>query len=1317
MTKKINSTKNINTPRPSSQELRQAEGKFTPLSKLSTQVNTGKRQPKKSYGSLFKQPISRFQGSLLTVSSNKNKQFSSVSRKASCEKSHEMLFASKQKSTGLYASVNRNARFHGKTPSQGQTAKMASQQRPEDSVLASPDQNEHESEAQPVQIKSAKMSDHFENINLKEALPEDESQKIRFEEDKKVSEKRANKKRVRSPKSTKMSLKQLSKEMSKVRYKTSLRASPKPARIKSCFDFSPKRFLNKTRGSLSGMDFTLRSQRGFGKGLSIQTQQSRRKGPLGATVRNSFGGKKSRLEGFLSHTYKSESQRRGPGSDGRRLLQGKKGRRKSPSQVNLYSGKFGKKKKSVFAKKTRQKETQAEREVVSGDETAQAEQRRREARNASEEKTGRSNISNVNINQININNINTIDQEFYRKCKENLIHNISEIIMKSSKELTKKAPQFQSRDCAEGHSPGKLKGEIDLVALKNNICKEFENSLRFRSGAHAGPKDNLFLGILRDQVRTGAKPECKVYPAEAVARTEEAFPTQSHAKQSSTSQKPQRGDDSRTEHAFNDVIIRKTHGTGEFTRSINKSKMASISEIIGQFESDNFSKIKNCSPIHPKSFKIRRVGTLKTELKNQAGLSQERRTRTNLQEKAQTKSPASELKQQLGLNKEKVREINRKLFTQDPQSSTRRIAKDKLLLRSKVNLTDKFGPAKNVELRSYDKDRIWETETGTVAEQTEPKPKMSELDIFITDIHKRSLKRIEEVGQVPEPKTTRQPKQVRSLQISANKMDHNELNEKVFYLRKNLSNKKAPNPKNPVRKFCLLSLMEDQMAAGHSQSPNLFDGSFSSGNAPTKSGQQVDAGRSPGALGKAKWTGGEKGVRCLTQRKMALQEFKNSKNLIQLFDISHLDNLTTQFFISKFTLVLQIYCLVEKKGDFYAPLKSLSKMIQQPMLEEVMLVFRTVNSPNPLFCNFSSDMMTVLQKDPSSSQPFPRARIERLKKCLTRCFELETISVLLLFYLFVEGKNHFKMLRILELVAHNCFVFLWLLKRVFGELEWKPRETLIDHFLSASNAVNAFKTVQDDVSLNFEKNNKIVVTQIQILLANHAKLRNGLSPFLATHGAGRGLKQTIEDVFRIFYDLLAEKGLITMSGSKNKDSSETEQEPASDTKTANLKSVLSKKKRSFVVSPEKPSVAPQEPRPEAPLEQKSAMELEKQRQEICFGASRELKNILSQSEVPRQRTLNDYSRTDKRNESILLTGKEKRQLDVERSREMSREHVPDSAGEGKSGLVNTSMKVMNLSKNLSITDSVGRHSELLGISVANNKNSAFNGKPDQNCLR
>lgn len=1233
-----------------------------------------------------------------------------------------MMFASKQKSTGLYASINRNSDNNGKTPSQGRMAKMASKHGPKEQIKDEPNWANCGKEANLGMGKSNKMSDHFEQIKLKEAVPYEESPKIRFEEEQPNREKRIQlerpKKNMRkSPKSTKMSLKQLSKEMSKVRYKTSLRASPKPSRIKSSFDFSPKRFLNKTRSSISGMDFTLRSQRGFGKGLSIKTQQSRRKAQPGGTVRNSFGGKKSRLEGFLSDTYKSGRQRRTKLGNARKSLQSSKNRRKTPGQVNLYNGHFGKK-KSVFTKKRRNTEEaigDKKREIVDKDETAQVEPKKKEIKNTSGEQTGRSNISNVNINQININNINTIDQEFYRQCKENLIHNIGEIIMKSSKELTKQAPPFQSQGCAEGNSPNKLKGEIDLVALKNNICKEFENSLRFRSGSRSGSKEKAFLGILREQVRTGAKIEKKVLLNKAVTKTEEAFPSQSNVKHSSISQKEERahpGEETRLDLVD---VVPKIHGTGEFTRSINKSKMASISEIIGQFESENFSKMKNCSPIHPKSFKIRRVGTLKTELKNQGGMSQERKTRTNLQEKAHTKSPASSLKQNLGLNREKVREINRKLFTQDTKSSTRRLHKEKYLRRSKVNLTDKFGPAKNVELRSYDKERIWETETGTIADQTEFRPKMSELDIFITDIHKRSLKRIEEVGNAQEPKTTREPKQVKSLQISANKMDHKELNEKVFYLRKNLSNKKTlPGVKNPIRKFCLLSLVEDQTATDLRAKNKSFNGSFSSGTGPSKSAQQVQEMRLPEMASKMKRAGGE-GARCLTQRKMAVQEFKHSKNLIQLFDISHLDNLATQFFISKFTVLLQIYCLVEKKKDFYAPLKSLSEMIQQPIFEEVMLIFRTVNSPNPLFCNFSSDMMTVLQKDPSSSQPFPKTRIERLRECLSRCFQLETISVLLLFYLFVEGKNHFKMLRILELVAHNCFVFLWLLKRVFGELEWKPREAMIDHFLSASNAVNAFKTVQDDVSLNFEKNNKIVVTQIQILLTGHKKLKNSLSPFLGPKNSTRELKQTIEEVFRIFYDLLAQKGLITMSGSKE-NNSDTKCDPVSDKKAVHLKTVLSKKKKSFVMSPEKPKKLKNDIEKEALLEHKSATELEKQRREICFGASRELKNILSQSEMPRQRTMNDYSRVDKKNESILLTGKEKRKLDVERSRDLSREQMPDSACEGKSGLVNTSMKVMNLSKNLSITDSVGRHSELLGISVANNKNSNFNGKSNKNCL-
>jgi hypothetical protein len=281
-----------------------------------------------------------------------------------------------------------------------------------------------------------------------------------------------------------------------------------------------------------------------------------------------------------------------------------------------------------------------------------------------------------------------------------------------------------------------------------------------------------------------------------------------------------------------------------------------------------------------------------------------------------------------------------------------------------------------------------------------------------------------------------------------------------------------------------------------------------------------------------------------------------------------------------------------------------------------------------------------------------------------------------------------------------------MLKRVFGELEWKPREVQIDQFLLASNSINAFKTVQENVSLNLEKNNKIIITQIQIILSSHPRLKERINPFLGEELNDMNLKASIEHIFKVFYELLAEKGLITMSGNKENQnmSNETIQ------KLPKLKSVLSKKKKSNQKSLNESKSKNSN---KHNIEGEITSDLERQRREICFGASRELKNILSQSEMPRQRTFTEFSKVEKKqNESILLTGKEKRKLNVNKSRENSREVVNDSISERKSAL-NTSMKVMNLSKNLSITDSMGGNSQFIGMSIANNKNSYINGR-DQN---
>lgn len=1350
---KAASQKLINTPRPESQDLQllmPEQYKATPLSKLSTQVNTGKLVKDQSGSRPLRPPISRFPGS--TYSSRKNKLFNSVSRKTSEKKAAELLHES-SKMMGLYTSINRNGRglrrskggFMGlnggyreeikkKEKKEGLAAnlyaKIQNTERIEDQnsfgkIDSTGDAKKKfkrsnkmlpERKGQKIQKKGAiskqeksiKMSDHFENIDLHEAIPQSKKQS-NFNSKKRDLKKiktKPSKPEYTAP--TKMSLKKLSRKMSGVRYQTSLRTSPRPRRINSCAQFSPKRTFSKTRGSFTSKDFGIRPTK---KGLNIKTQYGASQYKMFDAYRESVSSKSSKLECFLSSTFKGNKVKIGgmQFDDVRKSLRSIRNLKsgKAKENVNIYKSNFRKKKNTpTFGKlKINKKQKQVRKPQTKENTKVPDIEEPVSAKQVTPEATARSNISNVNINQININNINTIDQEFYKKCRDNLINNIGDLIIKSSKELSKQSDgQYKMDKQAESepneHSGKRtnLRAEIDLVALKSNICKEFENSLKFKPEYQEKGAENLLV-----------KEMCTQSQAKTTSMTNPLNRGNTQSSLKVTSEFKGKESLSRQNHKMpmfspdQETNFRKKTTRKELTTSVNKTKMASVSEMINQLEIRDEPGASPNLTLPPQSVKVQRKGTLTTEFKNAGVASQKQRPKTI----EQTKSRFLKNDKNKNPKEEKAREINRKLFTQEPNKNSQNKADHILKIRTNLTMTDKYSSVKNVKLRPYNQgERVWETETGT-----ELKEPLSDLDIFITDIQKKNQRRVQEMHKQLGLESLSKEKVIKSLQISAKKVNTNQINEQVFYLRKNLSNKKsAKKESNPTRKFCLVSLMEPKPESHSKQNP--FDSSFSSSKKRSQQCQTRPENVACIDISKTEKPVENQGSRFLTHRKNHKEEGLDSQTLIELFDISKLETLPVQFFVSKFTLLLQIYCLVEKKQDFYFPLKTLSEMIQQPAFEDILSIFRGPDSPNPFFTNFGSGMFPALPKD--ARLIYPHARIKQLKDAIRRSFELEAVSVLLLFFLFVEGKNQFKTLRILELVAHNCFVFLSLLKRVFAELEWKPKEIQIEHFLVASNAVNAFKSVQNDVSFNFRKNNRIVLSQIQILVSNHSTLQNSLERFIQPKHEDlheQEMKQSIEQIFQAFYGHLSQRGFITMSGSKtqNKEKSLFEREAG---QSGNLKSLLLKKNSSLKGSSAKLL-------PDSSFKQSihrnskySAHEvLEKERREICFGASKELKNILSQNDFNRPRTLTEASVKDRRNESILITDNEKKKLQVELSREQSRECVNnESVSDHKSGLLNTSMKVMNLSKNLSITDSNGRHSQILGISLANNKNSYLNGR-------
>ena len=1329
--------------------------------------------------------------------------------------------------------------------------------------------------SKPKQLKVHKVSPQekvntpFDNISLGEDIivesqkqfPKNLKQKNSFNQ-KKVCfaehlgpiKSKTKKRKTKKVCSGKVSLKKLSKQMSKVKYKSNFKMSPSRRSFKGKMDFSPRKLLSQTRSSFGGLELSIKSQKRTSNQLRLNNLESKKNFCVAMTTKEGRFPRQTPVGCFLSNTFKAGkgnsnllrrqfgNLRRSLGIKTQLSSQGKpvniyqdikksekipKHRNAFKKKTKVHEGKSKEKVASKFAKKLKLEELETNQEALlkEGLLTKRGCQ--------SQDQTGRSNISSVNINQININNINTIDREFYEECKQKLINNLGEIILKSSFEnLNVKENETSGNQSKEAipDQQRRIKGDLDLITLKNNICKEFEKSLKMRSSSNKKSSEikrrscqmkslgvnamNIYCQDLENSAtHVDRFSKTSTIPSFQAEINKENLKTANYLGKSEMNNLCVDQSEIPTNQDF---VFRGSSSkeTFELSQTLNQSKMASVSELIGKIENKKLNvHLKNekvCSPQQQNLMTGRVTQTLVTEPKEQNLLSNDRKTKTQFVQKRKSVQVKSNPKLTIGANEENVREINRKLFTQEPtKGKLRRKRKLEELKESKVAMTETFTQTKNVELKIYERGKEavtgsvgrWNTDTKSLLETLDEKnripkkePALSELDIFITEIHEKNLNRIEEI--IPEKRKVKKNQIAKSLQISANKVDTAELNEKVFYLRKGLSNKKKDPFENcqPTQKFCLMSHLTDSnqtfqrvpsqvinisnvirghsaletnftMANSHKQDPEEDQNESSTGKLTSTPNTKVNRSRKINTFPKSQkqtfscipspkqMEGKENNIMSSTQRNLNINEIGKKFSWLDIFDKRKIKDFNTQFFISKFTLLLQVYCLVEKKKDFYSLLKTLSEMVQQSPFEGFNTFFlnplhRKTDRKNSLNEDQSSrnninfeESNTLRDKDSndenflknreSSQSPLTCPIIQKLsiiKSSINRSFELETISILLLFYLFVEGAGEYKALRILELVAHSCYVFITMIKNVYAEMQFTEKEQVIEKFLNESNAVNAFRHIEPNTAENLIKNNKVIVSQIEILINGYPQLKNQLTWVLSaqTIRPRITLKTSIENIFRIFYDILAEKGLITLSGLdqltgreshinlnksfKNEEPNSYESRIVEQSKNESLRQILSQKK--VIDKPKVQQVTPTSEDISLTAHFDTQENLEKQRLEICFEGTKELKNMLSQSEITRIRKPKDTSKYERKNESILLTGKDKERLDALQSRECSRNatHRADSVVEKNNSMANTSMKVINISKNLSITDSGVGHSQLIGISLANNRNSCLNGK-------
>lgn len=216
-------------------------------------------------------------------------------------------------------------------------------------------------------------------------------------------------------------------------------------------------------------------------------------------------------------------------------------------------------------------------------------------------------------------------------------------------------------------------------------------------------------------------------------------------------------------------------------------------------------------------------------------------------------------------------------------------------------------------------------------------------------------------------------------------------------------------------------------------------------------------------------------------------------DLLNIMNIHSLSQINIDFFLSHFAKILALFYYFDNKDDCYLVIKQYTEEVQQESFLVLESLFKGKKK--------GEEVLTA--------------------------FKLEIITIMLLFYFFVENENigEKEINTVLEPLAHNSFAFLGIIKKGFNFILKRKKVKKISTFLKESETDKLF-TASKNPFKKIKKNNEIIIEALD----NIVNLVNGDVQTALKDLISKVKTQTLSDAiynsFEFFHSILKQKGVI-----------------------------------------------------------------------------------------------------------------------------------------------------------------------------------------------
>ena len=220
---------------------------------------------------------------------------------------------------------------------------------------------------------------------------------------------------------------------------------------------------------------------------------------------------------------------------------------------------------------------------------------------------------------------------------------------------------------------------------------------------------------------------------------------------------------------------------------------------------------------------------------------------------------------------------------------------------------------------------------------------------------------------------------------------------------------------------------------------------------------------------------------------------KKAIDLVNVLNVHFLGKLDVDFFLSHFAKILALFYYFDNKDDCYLVIKQYTEEVQQ-------------------------DAFLALEKLFGG---------KKKGGVVLTAFKLEVVSVMLLFYFFVEKAtiSRKEINGVLEPLARNSSAFLSLLRKALSFILKKKKARKIKTFLKDSETDKLFSFSKNPVKA-IKKNNEAIRLSLNKIIKLVAKELQGPLRSLITTISEQSLSDAVYNAFEFFHSALKQKGVI-----------------------------------------------------------------------------------------------------------------------------------------------------------------------------------------------